>query len=389
MSVWEPGMRDQAAIGIVSLLARSAWADSDAAPGLRDALSNLSADQNAVVRMQAAHGFLSIIDANSPSTIVGHLRVRILEEQDENVLAVHLQTLQRVEPAASVSDVDQLIEELAGRPLGTFLRRDDPDERSAGADWWDPRIDVVELASAILTRLAIVDGALFSLRRLSEWLAWPLRNTARTRTLLRHLQPYLTSPDGTGEGAAFILLDTTVHAIEAAWQGATTTLTASGGEEASTRVRNAALIAHQLAQQLDLAADAQNNRARDDLSITRSPDTIFADKALPLLRELSSVQHPQVTQPIVQALIRLSKTRPAEALQAIADAVSETGPYVTDPLPAGAICPYLTRLLAENRDLVLGTEPGLAAFRHLLQALAGAGHPDALALAYTFSDSFR
>jgi hypothetical protein len=37
----------------------------------------------------------------------------------------------------------------------------------------------------------------------------------------------------------------------------------------------------------------------------------------------------------------------------------------------------------------LGTELGLTAFRHLLQAFAGAGDPEALALAYTLSDSFR
>ena len=116
---------------------------------------------------------------------------------------------------------------------------------------------------------------------------------------------------------------------------------------------------------------------------------MFADHALPLLRELSSVQHPQVTQPVVQALIHFGNTRPAEVLQAIADAVPETGPYVADPLAAGTVCPYLLQVLAENRDLVLGTEPGLTAFRHLLQAFAGAGHSDALTLAYTFSDSFR
>ena len=96
-----------------------------------------------------------------------------------------------------------------------------------------------------------------------------------------------------------------------------------------------------------------------------------------------------MTQPVVQALINLAKTRPAEALQAIAEAIPESGPYVADPLAAHIVCPYLTRLLAEDRGLVLGTETGLTAFRKLLQAFAGAGDPAALALAYAFSDSFR
>ena len=382
-------MRDQAAIGIVRLLSRPTWADSDTAPRLRGVLRELSADRNPVVRLQAAHGLqLTIVDENSPAAVIGHLRVPILEEEDENVLAVHLQTLQSVMASAPSGEIDQLIEELAARPHGAFLSQDAPDRGAADANRWDQRNDVVELVSAILTRLGVIDRDLYSAHRLSDWLTRPLSNATRTQTLVRQLQPYLNPPDGTGQETTFTLLGTAAYALQAAWREANSALPA-GGHETSGRARDTALIAHQIAQQLEHASAPHNGRSSVGSPVAPRADTVFADHALPLLRELSSVQHPQVTQPVVQALIHFGNTRPAEVLQAIADAVPETGPYVADPLAAGTVCPYLLQVLAENRDLVLGTEPGLTAFRHLLQAFAGAGHSDALTLAYTFSDSFR
>jgi hypothetical protein len=339
--------------------------------------------------MQAAHGLqLTMLDEDSPSAIIGRLRAHILEEQDDNVLAVHLQTLQHVMASAPAGEVDQLIQELAGRPLGAFLSEDNPGRGPADANRWNQRNVVVELASAILTHLGVINSALFSAQRLSDWLARPLSNTARTQTLIRQLHPYLNPPDGSGQETTFTLLGTAAHALQAAWREANSTLPA-GGDGAFAQVRATALIAHQIAQQLDLASSPRNGGSTAGNPAAPNANTEFTDHALPLLRELSSVQHPQVTQPVVQALIHLGNTRPAEVLQAIADAVPETGSYVTDPLAASTVCPYLLQLLAENRDLVLGTEPGLTAFRHLLQAFAGAGHSDALSLAYTFSDSFR
>ena len=185
-------MRDTAAIGIARLLARPAWADSDTAPGLRDALRRLAADPNPVVRMQAAHG-LPLIDADvgPPSTIIGHLRVRVLQEQDENVLAVQLQAIAGLTAATPAGEVDQLLEELSDHPQGAFLRQDDPGGEPLAESRWSHRGDVAEVAAAVLTRLAVVDGAPYSARRLSGRLARPIRDADRTKMLIRHLQPYL------------------------------------------------------------------------------------------------------------------------------------------------------------------------------------------------------
>ena len=328
MKVWEPGIRDQAAIGIVRLLARPAWANSDAAPRLRGTLRKLSADPNPIVRMQTAHGLLLItVEADSPPTIVGRLRVRILEEQAENVLAVQLQTLQRVMATAPAREVDQLMKELAGRPQGAFLRQDDADGQPTNADWRDRRTEVFELASAILTRLAVVDWrAVLDTPTLR--LACPANPRCRSDPNADSPSTAIPDPpDGTGQEALFTLLTTAAHAIQAAWRSATIAPPTGGGHEPSAHARDAALIAHQIAQQLDLASGANDDRSRASRSpVARGADTVFADYALPLLCELSSIQHPQVTQPVVNALIHLGKARPAEALQAIADAYPKPAP---------------------------------------------------------------
>jgi hypothetical protein len=76
-------------------------------------------------------------------------------------------------------------------------------------------------------------------------------------------------------------------------------------------------------------------------------------------------------------------------LLAVAAAVPERNRYATDPIAGRVVLPYLQRLLAEQRALVLRDPDGLSAFRHLLQTFAAAGNEQALALAYSFADVFR
>jgi len=76
-------------------------------------------------------------------------------------------------------------------------------------------------------------------------------------------------------------------------------------------------------------------------------------------------------------------------VNAAAASVPADGTYTGDPLAGGEVIPYLERLLAGQRPLVLFDEGGGAAFRHLLAEFAAAGNEAALALAYTFADVFR
>jgi len=92
---------------------------------------------------------------------------------------------------------------------------------------------------------------------------------------------------------------------------------------------------------------------------------------------------------VVETLVFLSSVDKRRGLQALADAVAANEGYAYDSLAAGVVIPHLTRLLAEERALVLYDEDGVTAFRKLLSAFAGAGNEQALELAFTFSDVFR
>jgi hypothetical protein len=388
MIVWSPGMRDEAAIGMVRLLSRAEWAVSEAAPGLRAALRVLSVDPNPLVRMQAAYG-LVLIDSDAPSAqvVVDRVRARILDEQDIHVLAVHLRTLASVTHAAS-RDVDRLLEDLASRPQGAVLHQGDSGSLPEGHSWAG-REAMNDLLASMIVYLAVVDGAPFSANRLSSWLARPMDDVDRTTLLIHHLRRFLNPVNEVGQQATFSSLTEAARVAEAAWRRSSEAA-ADDGAASHAEAGNAARVSRDIAQQLFFASGAFDEKPGVNRETAQHGDPeVFATFALPLLRTLGSVRYPQVTQPVVETLIHVGRIHPREALLAVADAVPDTGPYVTDSLAGGIVVPFLARLLAENRDLVLGTDEGITAFRHLLQAFAGAGDADALALAYTFSDAFR
>jgi len=92
----------------------------------------------------------------------------------------------------------------------------------------------------------------------------------------------------------------------------------------------------------------------------------------------------------VQTLVYLSPLDEARSLDAVARSVGPSGlPYTGEGLAGDVVVPYLVRLLAERRDLVLHDAAGLASLRSLLAAFAAAGNEPALSLAYDFADVFR
>jgi hypothetical protein len=253
------------------------------------------------------------------------------------------------------------------------------------------RDHTVELVAAILVFLAVDARTPFASSRLDAWFATPLASADRTQTLLHYLRPFLNPADGRGQQTAFGLLARAAEAAKAAWQASTTDEPPAGGhdEDRPARAETAALVAHYVARQLSFASGAMDQRSGTPPQQPRGDLAKFATQALPVLRVVGAIGHPQVTQPVVETLVHLSAVEPRTVLLALAEAVPERGSYATDTIAAGLVMPYLARLLAEHRDLVLGDEAGIAAFRHLLQAFAGAGHAEALAMAYSFSDVFR
>src|SRR5262245_28780931 len=93
MIAWGSGMRDEAALGLVRLLARPPWRDSRHAPDLVLAIENLLTDPNPVVRMQAARGLPFLQMTDSPEQRHTAVRDRLLVEDNQQVLTILLDQL--------------------------------------------------------------------------------------------------------------------------------------------------------------------------------------------------------------------------------------------------------------------------------------------------------
>jgi hypothetical protein len=385
MTAWNAGMRDQAARGLIRLLAaRSGWRDSDIGPALTAAVGRLVADPNPVVRMQAAPGVALLHLNEGPEQRLAAVRGRLLVETNPHVLNVLIQLLSNL--AGDVpAQVDDVLSELSRLPTGGFLCSQTPPARDPGA--------AAETTGPLLAYLATVPRTPFATAALDGWFSDPVTHQDRVEQLLHELRPFLNPPNGEGRENAFRLLAAAAQTVTDTWlahmpQEFTTAPPIAEPEMAP--IRAAALVAHGIAEQLSFASGAFD----DQPGIAQPPAErgdpgTFARQALPILQLCGRVIEPQVTQPVVETLIHLAGVLQREALLAIAAAIPARGAYVTDPHAAGTVMPYLRRLLAEQRDLVLFNEEGIAALRHLLQAFAGAGNPDALELAYTFADVFR
>jgi len=348
--------------------------------------------------MQAAPGLALLHVDEDPEQRLAAIRDRLLVETNPHVLSVLIQLLSKL--AGDVSaQVDDVLSELSQLPTGGFLRSDSPTaeagqaiDRDTDGNAWSGDSGAAETTGQLLAYLATVPHTPFASAALDDWFIDPVTHQDRVERLLHELRPYLNPPNGKGQDHAFHLLAAAARAAGDTWlahlpSGSAVTPVS---EPAATRVRASGLVAHGIAEQLYFASgafDVQPGIAQQ--AAERGDAETFARQALPVLQLCGQVTEPQVTQPVVETLVHLAGVLQREALLAIAAAIPVRGAYVTDLHAAGTVMPYLRRLLAEQRDLVLFDEEGIAALRHLLQAFAGAGNPDALELAYTFGDVFR
>jgi len=377
-------MRDQAARGLIRLLARSSWRDSDIGPSLAATVSRLVTDRNPVVRMQAAPGVALLHLNEDPEQRLAAIRRRLLVETNPPVLNTLVQLLSNL--AGDVSaQVDDILSELSQLPTGGFLHSQTPPAGDSGV--------AAETAGPLLAYLATVPSTPFAAAALDDWFRDPITHQDRAEPLLHDLQPFLNPPNGEGRDNAFRLLAAAAEAARDTWLAHMPqefTVAPPTAEPEMARMHAAALIAHGIAEQLYVASGAFDDQPGiSQQPAERGDPGTFARKALPILQLCGQVIEPQVTQPVVETLIHIAGVLQRQALLAIAAAIPARGTYVTDPHAAGTVMPYLRRLLAEQRDLVLFNEEGIAALRYLLEAFAGAGDPEALALAYTFADVFR
>lgn len=377
-TVWNAGMRDEAAGGLAHLLTRPVWRDSRSGPALRDAVTRLVTDESPLVRMRAARGWRALHGELDPVARTTALGGYIMAESDGRVLAVLLFGLAG-EAAAAPEKVDAVLAEFASRPAGTYLTT------HAAAPGANP-------VAPLLAYLAAVPQTPFASDLLAGWVRDAVTHHKSVTRLVHSLGRFLNSSDGRGQRAAFALLESAAVAARERWQdlqGRQSDETPSD-PDALAELRAAATVVDDVAEQIHRASGASDaGTAETKESAPRGDARRFAEFAVPVLETCAGVPSMQCIHAVVQTLVHLAPLSEKRMLLAVAAAVPERNRYATDPIAGRVVLPYLQRLLAEQRALVLRDPDGLSAFRHLLQTFAAAGNEQALALAYSFADVFR
>lgn len=377
-SVWNPGMRDEAAGGLARLLTRPRWRDSPSGLALHDAVTRLVTDDSPLVRMRAARACRALHSELGPVERTAALGAYIAAEADGRVLGVLLSELSR-EAGSAPEEVDAVLAEFSSRSAGAFLTA------HAAAPGQDA-------LPALLAYLAAVPQTPFASDLLTGWFRDAVTHHKTVTRLVHSLGRFLNSPDGRGQQAAFTLLASATVAALQRWQDLQDRQSDETplDPDAAAELRAAATVVDDVAEQVHLASGASDERTgKTNESPPRGDARRFAEFAVPVLQTCSGVPSLQCIHAVVRTLVHLASLSERRTLLAVAAAIPERSRYATDPIAGRVVLPYLQRLLADERALVLGDPDGLAAFRHLLQTFAAAGNEEALTLAYNFADVFR
>jgi hypothetical protein len=350
--------------------------------------------------MHAAEALAGLhADATSEERVAG-LRDRLITEPDVMVSTVLLSLLGR-EAHASPGAVDATLEDLAGLRADAVQSSEtqelagETEKRSADDRAEDERTN---LEVDIMTLLALKHETPYALSTLNQWASEPAKHKE-----LSHAIPFIR--DYLAPGAEPRLQQRTFEFVTTASTSALKHWTAAGGAmvDASkltslelSELKNALRVLDATADQIYFASGAfeskrgnVNEEAVEQGAATAAGIARFADLATPTLMICAASKAAPVIHHVVETLVYLAQVDEKRSLKALAEAVTAHSNYAYDSLASGVVVPYLTRLLAEQRDLVLFDAEGVAAFKTLLAAFAGAGNEDALVLAFTFADVFR
>lgn len=400
MTVWAPGMRDGAIDGLSALARREKWRTSGYGDQIVSRVQAALTDESPVVRMHAAEAFAELhADATSEERVVA-LRDRLLAEPHVTVSTVLLNLLGR-EAHAAPSAVDATLEALACLRAGAPQSfepgelADQAVKRSAD-DLGEDERNKVEVG--ILTYLALTHETPYALSTLNEWASDPAKHNA-----LSHAIPFIRAYLAPGSEPR--LQQRTFRFLTIASTSALEHWAAAGGRMVDTSeltsversgLENSLRVLDATADQIYSASGAFERKRGNDSkqyaqqgASTAADIARFADLATPTLLICAASKAAPVIHHAVETLVYLAHVDEKRSLKAVAEAVTADSNYAYDPLASGVVVPYLTRLLAEQRDLVLFDAEGVGAFKTLLAAFAGAGNEDALVLAYTFADVFR
>lgn len=393
-------MRDRAIEGLSVLARREKWRNSEYGERVISRVQTALADESPLVRMHAATAFAECHPGATSEERVAELRRLLLTESDSTVVTVLLSLLGR-EAHMSPSAVDVTLEALAGLevsvdPSCELHEQEEEAEKRRGVDRDEDESN--NLKVGIIMFLALRHETPYALSTLDRWATESVKYGE-----LRHAIPYVRNYLAPGaepglQQRAFGFVTTTATSALEHW-------TAAGGAmaEASqltplemSELENAFRILDITADQIYFASGAYEskggNSAEDHVrqrAATESEIARFAELATPTLLICAASKAAPVIHHAVETLIYLAQVDEKRSLITLAEAVIANSNYAYDLLAGGVIIPYLTRLLAEQRDLVLFDVDGVAAFRTLLAAFAAAGNEDALVLAFTFADVFR
>lgn len=367
-------MRDTAVGGLATLLSWPSWRDSDAGPSIASQVSAAAHDENPVVRMRAAEAAWAMYAGLSAVNRVAAIGELLLAEVSTAVRTMLVHQLAR-DVAEAPESVDTILRHLIDLDNGCI---------DAGSD------DSRRVIFCLLTYLALIPKAPFASQTIERWCQNAPAHSADVETFAQCARDYLAPSGSNGQQRAYQLLS--VAAASSAVRWARDPQEHLGGaplsKEQIAERQGAVKVTYGIAQQIYFASGAFDEEQGHFPDKPKDLGT-FANFAFPLLQTCAGLGVAQCVHEAVQTMIFLAPLNEARALQAIAKAVPTDGLYAADSLAGSDVIPYLVRLLAEQRPLILFDEDGVTAFRHLLAAFAAAGNQDALEMAYTFADVFR
>lgn len=392
-------MRDRAAEGLSVLARRHTWRNSNFGIQIASRVEAALADDNPVVRMHAAEAFAALhADQTSEERVAG-LRDLLSTETDVMVTAVLLKLLGG-EAHEAPSAVDAALEALADLWADADQSAESQEfgDRALKESEVDRAQDCNDLKVEIITFLALKHETPYAHSTLSGWARGPAKHEELSRAI-PFIREYLTpGAEPRLQQRAFAFVTTASTAALDHWVE-TDSAHGDAAEFTSLQLSELKHVLHVLdttADQIYFASGAFENTPCDAIDqgaqrVPPSPADMarFADLAIPTLLFCAASKAPPVIHRVVETLVFLAQSDEKRSLKALAEAVTANSAYAHDSLAGGRVIPYLNRLLAEQRDLVLFDEEGVTAFRTLLSAFAGAGNEDALVLAFTFADVFR
>ncbi|MDD7968432.1 NACHT domain-containing protein [Actinomycetospora lemnae] len=373
---WSPGFRDRGVSGLVTLLGRADWRESDSRPEIARVVGDALSDTSPLVRMLAAHAVSALHAGGTATDTASAIADLIRNETDEPVRQVLVRHLAR--GAARTPDIaDATIDQVLG---------------DHGNETVDPASELGRTALSLLAYLALVARTPSAVRRVEMWCADAVARSAYVAGFAQHARDYLNRADALGQNEVFRLLATATDVARTRWarDAADSRPGDTRSDLETSELQAAAHVANTIAEQIYFASGATDGVVDDGQLRERRGDLDqFARLAFPILSECASLGLPEPVHHVVQTMVFLAPSNESRALTAIAEAVPSNTPYAGDSLAGGLVMPYLRRLLTEHRHLVLVDDAGSSAFRRLLEVFAGAGNSEALELAYTFADVFR